>query len=131
MVDDDQFLRWSMTTSPLPGIRGVSDGIAKHTPQMGGPPSGKEAEMQTKLLAAIGSGAVIASALIVGATNDPGQQVAGSGNGIVNTFSQPTQGAMTLGATATAGPPPTTVATSMASPTAKATVLGSECNTSG
>jgi len=53
-------------------------------------PSGKEEEMQTKLLAAIGSGAVIASALIVGVTNDPGQAVAGSGNGVANTFIQPT-----------------------------------------
>ena len=87
--------------------------------------------MQTKLLAAIGSGAVIASALIVGVTNDPGQAVAGSGNGVANTFIQPTQSAMTFGATATNGPAATTLATSMASPTAKATVLGSECTMSG
>jgi hypothetical protein len=87
--------------------------------------------MQTKLLAAIGGGAVIASALIVAVTYDPGQAIAGSGNGSVNTFSQPTQGAMTFGSTATAGPAATTLATSMASPTAKATQLGSECSTSG
>jgi hypothetical protein len=87
--------------------------------------------MQTKLLAAIGSGAVIASALIVGVTNDPGQAIAGSGNGVVNTYTQPTQPAMTDGATVTEGPPATTLATSMAVPTAKATVLGSECNTTG
>jgi hypothetical protein len=41
--------------------------------------------MWTKLLAAIGGGAVIASALVVAATADPGQAVAGSGNGAVNT----------------------------------------------
>jgi hypothetical protein len=84
--------------------------------------------MQTKLLAAIGSGAVIASALIVALTDDPGQAVAGSGNGIVNTYSQPTQKAMTVGATTSnTGPAATTLATSVATPTMKATVLGSEC----
>jgi hypothetical protein len=87
--------------------------------------------MHTKLLAAIGSGAVVASALIVGATYDPGQAVAGSGNGAVNTFTQPNPPAMSWGATATAGLPATTLVTSLASPTAKATVLGSECNTNG
>jgi hypothetical protein len=87
--------------------------------------------MRTKLLAAIGSGAVVASALIVGVTNDPGQAVAGSGNGAVSTFTQPTQPAMNFGSTATAGLPATTLATSLASPTAKATVLGSECTTTG
>jgi len=87
--------------------------------------------MHTKLLAAIGGGAVIASALIVGVTNDPGQAVAGSGMGPDNTYVQPTQPAMTFGATATAGPAATTLVTSLASPTKKATVLGSECNTSG
>jgi hypothetical protein len=87
--------------------------------------------MKKKLLATIGSGAVIASALIVGVTNDPGQAVAGSGQGLANTFSQPTQPAMSFGSTVTAAPPATTLATSMASPSAKATPLGSECNTSG
>jgi hypothetical protein len=87
--------------------------------------------MQTKLLAAIGTGAMIASALIVAVTDDPGQAIAGSGNGSVNTFSQPTQGSMTVGSTATAGPPATTLATSVASPTAKATQLGSECAMGG
>jgi hypothetical protein len=37
-VDDDQFLRWSMTTGPPPGIRAVSDGITNHAPQLGSPP---------------------------------------------------------------------------------------------
>ena len=87
--------------------------------------------MHTKLLAAIGSGAVVASALIVGVTNDPGQAVAGSGMGAVNTFTQPTQPSMNFGATATAGLPATTLMTSLASPTLKATVLGSECTTNG
>ncbi|HEX4587204.1 MAG TPA: hypothetical protein VH185_04445 [Mycobacterium sp.] len=88
--------------------------------------------MKTKLLAAIGGGAVIASALIVAVTYDTGQAIAGSGNGSsANTFSQPTQGAMTFGSTATAGPAATTLATSVASPTAKATQLGSECAMGG
>jgi hypothetical protein len=86
---------------------------------------------KTKLLAVIGGGALIASALVVSVTSDPGQAVAGSGNGAVNTFVQPTQGAMTFGATATAGPPATTLATSLASPTAKATIPKAECTTTG
>jgi hypothetical protein len=67
----------------------------------------------------------------VGVTNGPGQAVAGSGMGAVSTFTQPTQPAMSFGATATGGPAATSLVTSLASPTLKATVLGSECNTNG
>src|ERR1700704_5055175 len=77
----------------------------------GGTPTGRNKYMWTKLLAAIGGGAVIASALVVAATADPGQAVAGSGNGAVNTFEQPTLPAMSTGATATAVTAATTVAT--------------------
>jgi hypothetical protein len=86
---------------------------------------------RTRLLAVIGGGALFASALVVSVISDSGQAVAGSGNGAVNTFVQPTQPAMTFGATATAALPATTIVTSLASPTAKATVLSSECTTTG
>jgi hypothetical protein len=84
-----------------------------------------------KLLAVIGGCALIGSALVVSVTPDRGQPFAGSGNGAVNTYAQPTQPAMTTGATATAGPAAATLATSVASPTHKATLPASECNTSG
>jgi hypothetical protein len=88
--------------------------------------------MKTKQqLAMIGGGAVIASALVVGATSDPSQAVAGSGNGAVNTFEQPTVSTMSKGATATASPVATSLATSLASPTAKATPLAPECSMPG
>jgi hypothetical protein len=128
MVDRDQFPRRSMrTTAPAREFEVVSDGITKLPPQVGITPSGKEAEMHTKLLAAIGSGAMIASALIVAVTDDPGQALAGSNHDIVNTFTQPTQPAMSEGATFTAGAPATTLTTSKAAPTAKATPLKKEC----
>jgi hypothetical protein len=87
--------------------------------------------MWTKLFAAIGGGAVIASALVVAVTADPGQAVAGSGNGRGTMPTQPTVPALTFGATVTAGPAATTLTTSLASPTAKATQLGSECSMPG
>jgi hypothetical protein len=87
--------------------------------------------MNVKLLAAMGGCAVIAAALMVSATPDPGRVVAGSGNGAVNTFQQPTPTVMTTGATATAGPAASTLATSAASPTAKASPLPAECSMAG
>jgi hypothetical protein len=39
MVDDDQFLRRSMTTSSSAGIRDCSAGITKHAPHVGSPPA--------------------------------------------------------------------------------------------
>lgn len=110
-------------------------GIVEAAPQVGRPPAEGSYDMSetttTKLLATIGFGALIASALVVCVTSEPGQAVAGSGNAAVNTFVQPTQGAMSFGATATAALPATTLATSLASPTLKATPLASECNTTG
>jgi hypothetical protein len=87
--------------------------------------------MKTKLLAAISSCAVIASALIVSVAPDPGQASAGSNNGAVNTFEQPTTSVMSTGVTAKAGPAARTLATSAASPTAKATPLPAECSVQG
>jgi hypothetical protein len=87
---------------------------------------------RTKLLAVIGGSALVSSVLVVSVVSGPaGDAVAGSGNGVVQTFSQPTQPAMTIGATATAGPAPLTLTTSLASPTAKASKLATECNTTG
>lgn len=83
------------------------------------------------MLAAVGGAALIASILVVFATSDAGRAVAGSGMGAVNTYVQPTADPMTVGATVTAGPATTQLATSMASPTAKATPLLAECNTTG
>ena len=87
--------------------------------------------MNAKLLAAMGGCAVIASAVMVSATPDTGRAIAGSGNGAVNTFQQPTPTVMTTGATATAGPAASTLATSAASPTAKASPLPAECSMQG
>jgi hypothetical protein len=87
--------------------------------------------MRTKLPAVVGGAAVVAATLVVLATSDPGQAVAGSGNGAVNTYVQPTAKAMTMGPTVTAAPATTLLATSAASPTAKATPLKQECTTTG
>ena len=84
-----------------------------------------------RALAVFGASSVLASTLVVGATSNPGHALAGSGNEPDNTYVQPTQGAMTLGATATAGPAATTLAKSLASPTLKAPPLAAECNTTG
>jgi hypothetical protein len=82
-----------------------------------------------------GSAALFALALtpLVG-TSGQVDSVAGSGAGVApttNTYAQPTQSGMTIGVTVTAGPAPTTLATSFASPIVKATVRGAECNTTG
>lgn len=88
--------------------------------------------MRTKLPAVVGGAAVVAATLVVLATSDPGQAVAGSGNGATNTqYFPPTVTAMTWGATATAAPATTVLQTSVASPTAKASQLASECTTTG
>lgn len=87
--------------------------------------------MRTKLPALVGGVAVVASTLVVLATSDPGQAVAGSGNGATNQYVQPTVTAMTMGATVTAAPATTVLQTSVASPTAKASPLASECTTTG
>jgi hypothetical protein len=84
--------------------------------------------MKTKFLAAISSCAVIASALMVSVAPDPGQASAGSNNGAVNTFEQPTPSVMSTGVTFAAGPAASALATSAASPTAKATPLPAECS---
>jgi hypothetical protein len=88
--------------------------------------------MRTKLPALVGGAAVVASTLVVLSTSNPGQAVAGSGNGATNTqFVQPTVTAMSFGATVTAAPATTVLQTSVASPTAKASALASECTPTG
>ncbi len=84
-----------------------------------------------RALAAFGTSSILASMLVVGITSNPDRALAGSGNEPDITYVQPTQGAMTLGATVTAGPAATTLSKSLASPTLKATPLAAECNTTG
>lgn len=90
--------------------------------------------MNKRTLAVLGTAALISSALIVGATSTAGQALAGHGAGVSpsnTTYAQPTVPALTFGATATAAPAPTTLATSLAVPPVKAVPLAAECNTTG
>jgi hypothetical protein len=88
--------------------------------------------MRARLPAVLGGAAVVAATLVVLATSDPGQAVAGSGNGDTShQYFPPTVTAANFGSTVTAAPATTVLATSLASPTAKATPPASECNTTG
>ena len=82
-------------------------------------------------LAVIGGCALIGSAVVVGVTSDPSQALAGGGTAPDIQYTQPSVGAMSTGATTTTTAAATTLATSVASPTAKASPLAAECNTSG
>ena len=88
-------------------------------------------EKPRRALAVLGACAIFGSMLVVSATSSPGRAFAGSGNEPDNTYVQPTQAAMTTGATVTAGPAATTLAKSLMTPTLKATPPAAECNTTG
>jgi hypothetical protein len=88
--------------------------------------------MRTRLPAVLGGAAVVAATLVVLATSDPGQAVAGSGMGDSgHQYFPPTVPAANLGSTVTAAPATTVLATSLASPSPKAVPLASECTMTG
>jgi C4-dicarboxylate transporter len=91
----------------------------------------KERDMKTRRSAVISGSALIATVFVMGLTTTPERTVAGSGNAAVNTFEQPAPPAMSLGATALPAPAATAPATSLATPTAKATPLPAECSMPG
>lgn len=87
--------------------------------------------MKTRILAALIGCAATTSAIATGLGAPHGTMVAGSGNGAVTTYEQPTPTAMTMGPTVVSPPAATTVATSLASPSAKASPLPAECSMPG
>jgi hypothetical protein len=87
--------------------------------------------MKVRQFAAICSSAMIATVVVLSLTTTQQQAVAGSGNGAVNTFTQPAPPAMSTGVTALPASASFAPVTSVATPTAKATPLPAECSMQG